>query len=163
MSSDTEVSSPLQWTTVNICYHTTQLFWHDFPSSLNCTHIYIKLKLFNNWRDKYHSYSKSRFIISIYLHMENHFIPFQCVVHMHIMVFTLWNHRGVRIVSFSAFPYWRRIGRTGATKIRQILCTQRFFICVEMLIRVLQNNGTCYTGRPFLRYDSSGTTEEHRK
>ena len=114
-----------------LSYNTIILAWFPFLVKFH-THL-DKIKAINKWRDKYQSYSKRRFIISMNLHMENHFIPFQCVVHMQIMVFALWNHRGVRIVSFSAFPYWRRIGRTWTTKIRQILHIQHFSSVIKCL------------------------------
>lgn len=71
--------------------------------------------------------------------MENHFIPFQCVVHLHIMVFALWNHRGVRIVSFSAFPYGRRTWRTGTMR-RDRFYTQNtlsVFKCLSVFCKIM--------------------------
>lgn len=95
------------------------------------SHTFLKkIKATSKWREIPVIFPESvcnmSYSITLY-HMQNHFIPFQCMVHMHIMVFALWNHRGVRIVSFSAFPYWWRIRRTGTTKIRCGFYTQSDF------------------------------------
>lgn len=96
-------------------------------------------------------------IFQRHLHTENNFIPFQCMVHIHIMVFALWNHRGVRIVSFSALPYRRRIGRRGTTKIRQILHTQHFSTLCKCLSEFCKRmaHATLQNFFFFLRYESS--------